>query len=209
MRDCEIYISSKVTKMGSIIGHKIDYNGVRVLRGQRHISSKNWPKYPPGLGVQGDALSIWQPFWTWKGDWIGWIFELRTPGGNSAVMCSWSLEGWFISLAWISIFLAHGNIRLTQTVSGWKQLQVSACFSSYLTLHHGSIWLHFCKLNSAYVLVAGLWEFAVLESRRRRVWKGKVRGTKHFAQFEPFCIYCQWKVSFGCNRFGHYETPLE
>ena len=32
--------------MGSIIGHRIDYNGVGVLRGQRHIPSKNWPKYP-------------------------------------------------------------------------------------------------------------------------------------------------------------------
>ena len=33
--------SSKVTKMGSIIGHKIDYNGLGALRGQRHIPSKN------------------------------------------------------------------------------------------------------------------------------------------------------------------------
>ena len=31
---------SKVTKMGSIVGHRIDYNGVGVLRGQRHIPSK-------------------------------------------------------------------------------------------------------------------------------------------------------------------------
>ena len=33
--------------MGSIIGHRIDYNGVGALRGQRHIPSKNWPKWPP------------------------------------------------------------------------------------------------------------------------------------------------------------------
>ena len=32
--------------MGSIIGHSIEYNGVGVLRGQRHIPSKSWPKYP-------------------------------------------------------------------------------------------------------------------------------------------------------------------
>ena len=37
----------KVTKMGSIIGPKIDYNEVGVLRGQWHIPSKNLPKYPP------------------------------------------------------------------------------------------------------------------------------------------------------------------
>ena len=28
-------------KMGSAIGHRIDYNGVGVLRGQRHIACKN------------------------------------------------------------------------------------------------------------------------------------------------------------------------
>ena len=32
--------------MGSIIGHKIDYDRVGVLRGQWHIPSKNLPKYP-------------------------------------------------------------------------------------------------------------------------------------------------------------------
>ena len=44
----KLHICPKVTKMGSIIGHRIDYNGVGALRGQRHIPSKNWPKYPPG-----------------------------------------------------------------------------------------------------------------------------------------------------------------
>ena len=32
-------ICPKVTKMGSIVGHRIDYNGVGVLRSQRHILS--------------------------------------------------------------------------------------------------------------------------------------------------------------------------
>ena len=31
----------KVIKMGSIIGHRIDYNGVGALRGQQHIPSEN------------------------------------------------------------------------------------------------------------------------------------------------------------------------
>ena len=43
----KLHICPKVTKMGSIIGHKIDYNGVGALRGQGHIPSKNLPKYPP------------------------------------------------------------------------------------------------------------------------------------------------------------------
>ena len=33
--------------MGSMIGHRIDYNAVGALRGQRHIHSKNLPKKPP------------------------------------------------------------------------------------------------------------------------------------------------------------------
>ena len=36
----------KVTKAGSIIGHRIDCNGVGALRGQPQIPSKNKPKYP-------------------------------------------------------------------------------------------------------------------------------------------------------------------
>ena len=36
----KITFSQKVTKMGSITGHKIDYKGVGGLRGQRHIPSK-------------------------------------------------------------------------------------------------------------------------------------------------------------------------
>ena len=35
------YIFLKVTKMGSMFGLRIDYNGVGVLRGQRHVPSKN------------------------------------------------------------------------------------------------------------------------------------------------------------------------
>ena len=42
----KLQICPKVTKMGSIIGHRIDYNGVGALRVQRHIPSKNLPKYP-------------------------------------------------------------------------------------------------------------------------------------------------------------------
>ena len=49
----KLHIFPKVTKMGSIIGHRIDYNGVGALRGQQHIPSKNLPKYPPPPGGTG------------------------------------------------------------------------------------------------------------------------------------------------------------
>ena len=39
--DREKYIFPKVTKMGSIFGYRIENDGVGVLRGQRHIPSKN------------------------------------------------------------------------------------------------------------------------------------------------------------------------
>ena len=39
----KLHICPKVTKMESIIGHRIDYNGVRALRGQRHVPRKIYP----------------------------------------------------------------------------------------------------------------------------------------------------------------------
>ena len=42
--------------MGSIIGQKIDYNGVGALRGQQHIPSKHLPKYPPPPTPEGTTL---------------------------------------------------------------------------------------------------------------------------------------------------------
>lgn len=36
-----------MTKLGSVIGQKIDYNGVWVLKDQRHIPSKNRTKELP------------------------------------------------------------------------------------------------------------------------------------------------------------------
>ena len=37
----KLHICPKVTKMGSILGHRIDYNGVGAQRDQRHIPNKN------------------------------------------------------------------------------------------------------------------------------------------------------------------------
>ena len=45
--DRENYICPKVTKMGSMIGLKIDCNGVGALRDQQHIPSKNSPMSAP------------------------------------------------------------------------------------------------------------------------------------------------------------------
>ena len=49
---------TKVTKMESIISHRIDYNGVGALRDQRHIPSKTYPKYPTPTGAR-NVLSKW------------------------------------------------------------------------------------------------------------------------------------------------------
>ena len=53
----KLHICLKVTKMGSIIGHRIDYNGVgamRGLRGQRHIPN------PPGLQIKHVFMYVWR-----------------------------------------------------------------------------------------------------------------------------------------------------
>ena len=42
-------LAQKVTKMGSITGHKIEYNGVGVLREQRHKPTKIGLSNPPGI----------------------------------------------------------------------------------------------------------------------------------------------------------------
>ena len=48
--DRENDVFPKVTKMGSIFGHRIDYNGEGVLRGQQHIPpQKINPSNPPGI----------------------------------------------------------------------------------------------------------------------------------------------------------------
>ena len=52
--------------MGSIIVHRVDYNGVGALRGQRHIPRKNLPEYPPPPGVLihfvTDSTGVTVPF---------------------------------------------------------------------------------------------------------------------------------------------------
>ena len=37
----KLHICPKVTEVGSIIGHRIDYNGAGALRCQQHKTSKN------------------------------------------------------------------------------------------------------------------------------------------------------------------------
>ena len=54
------YQSPKVTKMGSNIGHRIDYNGVGALRGQQHIPSKILThELPPSQGGNRNPQMIY------------------------------------------------------------------------------------------------------------------------------------------------------
>ena len=69
----KLHICPNVTKMGSIIGRKIDYNGVWALRGQRHIPSKSYTKYPPPPGqFQFEISEIPRAQW-------GGTFRLHRP----------------------------------------------------------------------------------------------------------------------------------
>ena len=50
--------------MESIIGHRIDYEGVWALKGQRHmpIADLNWSKYLSTLGGQPADIQAWYSY---------------------------------------------------------------------------------------------------------------------------------------------------
>ena len=55
----KLHICTKVAKMGSIAGHRTDYNGVGAMRLQRYIP-KNYPGYPlSGEGGGVDELLLY------------------------------------------------------------------------------------------------------------------------------------------------------
>ena len=92
--DRKIYISSKVTKMGSIIGHKIDYNGVGALRGQRHIPSQNWP----GLEINSSVMGPIQ----------GRSSNIPTPSYyNNRVKCQLAIYGGCTPSASLYLYLVQ------------------------------------------------------------------------------------------------------
>ena len=53
----KLHIYPKVIKMRSIFGHRIDYNGVGVLRGQRHIPNLSKVTPPPTRGGQSSEFT--------------------------------------------------------------------------------------------------------------------------------------------------------
>ena len=59
--------AQKWLRWGLWLATMIDYNGVGVRRGQRHIPSENWPKYPPrGLLVQSYEAPFSPHAISWK-----------------------------------------------------------------------------------------------------------------------------------------------
>ena len=55
----KLHICPTVTKMGSIIDHRRDYNGVEAPRGQRHIPRKKLTPVPPGFGFAFQNSSLY------------------------------------------------------------------------------------------------------------------------------------------------------
>ena len=55
----KLHICPTVTKMGSIIDLRRDYNGVEALRGQRHIPRKKLTPVPPGFGFAFQNSSLY------------------------------------------------------------------------------------------------------------------------------------------------------
>ena len=63
----KLRIYPKVTKMGSIIGHRKDYNGVGALRGQRHIPGLNKTLFSLDTSW---AIQAWKPQSTTGDQWV-------------------------------------------------------------------------------------------------------------------------------------------
>ena len=75
-----------MTKMGSIAGHRLDYNGVGVLRGQRHIPSKTWPKYPPPVSRQAAIFQNAVLIMMFICKWIHDRFDFACRGHPSSLL---------------------------------------------------------------------------------------------------------------------------
>ena len=97
----------KVTKMGSIIGHRIDYNEVETLRGQRHIPSKNNLSTPPPPGLNKTLFSLdtswsieaWKPQSTTGDQWVEvdvnqvkTITRVATQGRSSSYVMTYTVS---------------------------------------------------------------------------------------------------------------------
>lgn len=55
--DLKYYVCPKVTKMGSLVYHRINFYGSGILRDQWHISSKNLPKFSPDPHSRSAVIS--------------------------------------------------------------------------------------------------------------------------------------------------------
>ena len=77
--DRENYICPKVTKMGSKIGHRIDYNGAGAVRRQRQLTQV--PPAPPPSGGGGS---------------VPYISHFHVPGKTG----TFTLYSTFLSILW-------------------------------------------------------------------------------------------------------------
>ena len=78
----KLHICPRVTNMGSTIGHRIDYNGVGALRGQRHIPAKINPSNPPGATTQNAKIE----WWLTRGGSVGTYNKQRSDHALSGLL---------------------------------------------------------------------------------------------------------------------------
>ena len=115
----KLHICPKVTKMLFIIGNRIHYHGVGALRGQRHIPSKNLPKYPPPPGrFLSSVLRFLIQVLNWINlDWLSshWGTFSRRESCQGTIKRHWSilcfilfLDGWKDTLLCLIRNVGHG-----------------------------------------------------------------------------------------------------
>ena len=112
--------------MGSMTGHRIDYNGVGVQRSQGHIPSKNWPKYPLPLGLSPEKLE--QTIKCTSNN----VIYYKHGELTEFCICLWLAEMWHetfcctlcMKLTWISFILYEFNAGKTNYIVDKMRLKL-------------------------------------------------------------------------------------
>ena len=113
----KLHICPKVTKMGSIIGHKIDYNGVEALRRQRHVrTQQKFIQVPPTPPPRNRRMNRNRSFAV-RFDKLSWIEWQSRPKYKSAV------PNWFVRRTLhVPNLIRFGICKVRRLIAWWKRL---------------------------------------------------------------------------------------
>ena len=145
--------------MESIIGHRINYNGVRALRGQQHIPSKKWPKYPPGpfpflslVPFTLDSFCSSYPFGSPKKFGVNW---LKSRNGTLInFRCNGPFHHQFCTKNCLHLFsISYVKMRLISKPDSCADRYILAPLSAYQEAKAKVIKYNLCHKNCTLKLI--------------------------------------------------------